>query len=39
MKQAILKTLAAILGLILTPVWLPITLILYLVDKWRKKEQ
>tara|TARA_B100001113_G_C20522063_1_gene367819 strand:+ start:124 stop:243 length:120 start_codon:yes stop_codon:yes gene_type:complete len=39
MKQAIKNTLAAILGLILTPVWLPITLTFYLIDKWRKKEQ
>ena len=39
MKQAIKNILAAILGLILTPVWLPITLTLYLIDKWRKRGQ
>ena len=39
MKQAIKNILAAILGLILTPVWLPITLTFYLIDKWRKRGQ
>jgi len=39
MKDKIIHILAAALGIILTPIWLPITLTLYLVDKWRKKGQ
>jgi len=39
MKDKIIQILAATLGVLLTPLWLPITLILYLVDKWRKKGQ
>jgi len=36
MKNKIINLFAAILGLILTPIWLPLTLLLYIIQ-WIKK--
>ena len=38
MKKKILDLIAILIGLLLTPIWLPITFITYFVQKWRRKE-
>jgi len=39
MKKKILDIIAILIGLILTPIWLPITLITYFIKKWQRKDQ
>ena len=36
-ERKILDYIAVLIGLLLTPIWLPITLITYFIKKWRRK--
>jgi hypothetical protein len=38
MKETVSNIIGFIFGLLLTPIWLPVTLIIYLIKKWQRKD-
>jgi hypothetical protein len=38
MIKAIVNIVTALIGLLLTPIWLPASLIIYIIKKWQRKE-